>query len=75
VASYAGNPQAADLISKLSVQPDSVPHFTLTNGVIRFKNRIWLGDNKALHDQLLTAFHCSALEGHSGFPAAYSKLK
>jgi hypothetical protein len=32
VASYEEDSQAKDLISKLSVQPSAVPHFSLVNG-------------------------------------------
>jgi hypothetical protein len=75
VASYTNDPQDTVLISQLSVNPDAIPHYTLVNGVLRFKNRIWLGKDKHLQLQLLTAFHSSALGGHSGIPATYNKLK
>jgi hypothetical protein len=75
VASYTDDPQATRLISQLSVHPDAIPDYTLVNGVIRFKNRIWLGKDKDLQLQLLTAFYSSALGGHSGIPATYNKIK
>jgi hypothetical protein len=48
---------------------------TLTDGVIRYNNRIWIGQNFALRTKLITAFHSSALGGHSGIQATYQRLK
>jgi hypothetical protein len=75
VASYEDDKQAQDLISKLSVQPSAVPHFSLVNGVIRFNNRIWLSKTSSLQPKLMAAFHNSAVGGHSGIPASYHKMK
>jgi hypothetical protein len=75
VASYTNDPQTTKLTSQLSVNPEAVSHYTLVNGVIRFKNRIWLGADKGLQLQILVAFHSRALGGHSGIPATYNKLK
>jgi hypothetical protein len=36
VASYAKDTNATELITKLSVQPDSVPNYTFSGGVLRF---------------------------------------
>lgn len=48
MAAYSSDPQATELITKLSLKPDVVPHFTLSGGVLRFKNRIWIGSDKSL---------------------------
>jgi hypothetical protein len=75
VESYASDTQARDLITKLSLQGDSVPNFSLHNGVLRYKNRVWIGLDNNLRLQILAAMHSSALGGHSGFPVTYSRLK
>lgn len=75
VSSYAQDPMAADLITKLSLHPDSVPHYSLSSGVLRYKNRVWLGCDSSLHSQVIATMHSSALGGHSGFPVTYSRLK
>jgi hypothetical protein len=75
VASYEDDKQAQDLISKLSVQPSVVPHFSLVNGVILFNNRIWLSKTSSLQPKLMAAFHNSAVGCHSGIPATYHKMK
>lgn len=50
-------------------------HYTLTQGVICFKGRIWLGANKELHQMVMSALHDSAVGGHSGFPVTYRRIK
>lgn len=75
VAGYADDPAALELMAKLSLHPESVPHFTFTNGVLRYKNRIWLGNNSALQQKVLTALHSTPLGGHSGIPVTLRKLK
>ncbi|WVZ82304.1 hypothetical protein U9M48_029580 [Paspalum notatum var. saurae] len=45
---YQHDLEAQSLIAKLTVASDSVPHFTLRDGVLRYKNRIWLGTNLPL---------------------------
>jgi hypothetical protein len=45
----------------------SQPPYSLHNGIIRYKNRVWLGNNSELHNKVVIALHSSALRGHSGF--------
>jgi hypothetical protein len=49
--------------------------FTLRNGIIRYKNRVWLGNNVSLQTKVLAALHDSPLGGHSGFPVTYRRVK
>jgi hypothetical protein len=53
----------------------SVPNFSWVQGVLRHKNRVWVGDDAELQDRLVSAFHCSALGGHSGIPVTYRRIK
>lgn len=50
-------------------------NYSLTNGVIRFKGRIWLGSNEALQHKILLALHASALGDQSGFQLHTQELK
>lgn len=52
-------PTASDLVTKLSVNPDSVPNFSFRHGVHRYKNRIWLGIHKAVQLKVMEALHSS----------------
>lgn len=74
-AGYQLDTQAQDMMSKLAIHESSVPNFTLSAGILRYKSRIWVGDNPVLQDKLLHACHASALGGHSGFPVTYMRMK
>jgi hypothetical protein len=75
VLSYQNDPEAVKLLSQLAAQPDSVPSYSLAQGVIRYQGRVWLGSCKAIQQQVLSAFHASPVSGHLGAPATYSRLK
>lgn len=75
VASYAADQQVQEIITKLTVQAGTVPHFTFTNGLLRYKNRVWIGKVPSLQTKLMAAFHDSAVGGHSGVPVTYKRLK
>lgn len=75
VNSYSSNPQAQRLLEQLVVRPDEKGRFSLQQGVIRFRGRIWLGGSTALQQQIICAFHDSSLGGHSGFPVTYRKVR
>lgn len=48
VNSYQSDSVALDLIQQLSVSPASKPPFSLVNGVLRHKSRLWLGSRQSL---------------------------
>ena len=56
-------------------QPDSVPHYTLQKGLLRYKKKLVIGNNPSLRTSLLKSFHASELGGHSGEKATYHRLK
>jgi transposase InsO family protein len=75
VASYTDSPQAQELLSKLATHPVGFSHYSLQNGVVRYKDRIWLGHSEQLQQQALHALHSSPVGGHSGIPVTYQKLR
>lgn len=75
VVGYQKDPEALALLAQLAVRPDSRPPYTLLNGVIRYKSRVWLGSNTALQHQVILALHSSPLGGHSGAPVTLSRVK
>ena len=75
VSSYDKDPAATQLIQELLLAPDAHPPFSLSNGVLRKKGRIWVGHNPGLQQQQISTLHSSAVGGHSGFPATFSKIK
>ena len=75
VAFYVADDRAQSLITKLSLDPSSVPHYSWRDGLLRYKNRIWIGQDINLYNKLLAAMHSSALGGHSGVPVTYKRMK
>ncbi|KAM0865713.1 hypothetical protein ACQ4PT_043087 [Festuca glaucescens] len=73
--SYSTNPHAAQWIEKLRVGPDSKHRFSLQQGILYFRNRIWLGGSETLQKKILQAFHSSTIGGHSGFPVTYQRIR
>jgi transposase InsO family protein len=74
-ATYDHDPSTRDLIAKLTLKSDAVPHFSLHSGVLRYRNRIWVGPDSTMQNRIMSEFHNSAWGGHSGFPVTFAKLK
>lgn len=75
VDGYQGDADTLSLLSKLALDPAAVPGFTLVQGLLRFNNRIWIGQNSQLQQKLLAACHSSPVGGHSGIPVTYQRIK
>lgn len=71
---YVDDPQCTRLLVAAAVQAIVESSFTVQDGLIRYKGRIWIGQNKGVQQRLLTEFHSGALGGHSGVQATYSRL-
>lgn len=75
VSSYDNDPYSTQILSELAIDANSREHFTLQEGVLRFKGRVWVGDNPELQYRLTSELHNSPVGGHSGFPVTYRKVK
>jgi hypothetical protein len=60
------------MISQLALNFDSLPGYTLTDGILCFHGRICLGSNLTLQHRVLQAMHAGAIGGHSGIQVTYS---
>lgn len=60
--------------AKLALDPNSVAGFTINSGILRYRNRIWIGHDTELQQKLIAEFHASAWGGHSGVPITYARL-
>ena len=65
-ASYGQFEWLQGIMAQLAVQPIAIADYTLSNGLVRYKGRLVVGDDSALKDKILWALHCSPLGGHSG---------
>lgn len=74
-STYDQDPLAQELLAKLAISPNVVPHFSLDQGILKYDGRIWLGSDESAHQRIFQALHSNALGGHSGAPATYHRIK
>lgn len=72
---YEQDSFSMQLVAELAIHPDSRPDFKLSNGILKFKGRIWVGNNPSLQSKLIEELHASPVGGHSGFPVTYRRAK
>jgi hypothetical protein len=75
VASYDHDDVAKEMISKLVIDASSMPHYTWSQGLLRYKKRLWIGDAPELKLKLIAAFHDTVVGGHSEASVTYRRLK
>jgi hypothetical protein len=75
IHSYEEDPHCLDLLSKLSIDCQAVPNYSLENSILRYKTKLYIGLTSNLRQQLLDSFHTSALGGHSGERATLKRLQ
>jgi hypothetical protein len=63
------------MIGALLIDINVCPGYTWCDGVLRYKNRIWIGQDVELQSKLMAACHSSGLGGHSGVPVTYRLMK
>lgn len=73
--SYVTDSEAQAKIQELAVTSPNEQGYSLQNGLIKFHERVWIGNNTALQTKLISAFHSSAIGGHSGIFPTYQRLK
>jgi hypothetical protein len=75
LSSYQNDSEASSLLQEMAISSPNSMSYSLNDGVVRHKGRIWIGNNSALHSKLISTFHASALGGHSGIQTSYLRLK
>jgi hypothetical protein len=73
--SYATDTHAQQLLTQLAISSLDDKGYSLEQGLIRYKNRLWIGANTALQTKLIPACHSSPIGGHLGVKATYQRLK
>jgi hypothetical protein len=75
LATYTTYEKCKQFEEQLRINAIAVPNFTLTNGILRYKKKIYVRCTTNLRKQLIASCHDSALGGHSGERVTYTKLK
>ncbi|XP_020082482.1 uncharacterized protein LOC109706087, partial [Ananas comosus] len=74
-ASYRGDEKCQQLISKLLLQPDPQSKYTYSQEMLRYKGRIYVGDQGGVQGKIIHELHSSALGAHSGARHTYKRAK
>jgi len=64
--SYHTDPVAHTLLQSLAITSPDDKGYSLENGVIKYKQHTWVGQNSALGTKVIAALHASPIGGHSG---------
>ncbi|CAO2200139.1 unnamed protein product [Urochloa humidicola] len=75
IEGYQQDPTTKALLAELALTGQNDKGYSLEEGVIRYKGRIWLGNNQEAHQAIMLALHTSGIGGHSGATATYHKIK
>ena len=75
VDAYTSDPAAQELLARLAVSTTTDDHYYLHNGLIRYKDRVWIPDSPDLKQRILAALHDSPIGGHSGIPVTLRRIK
>ncbi|XP_026378796.1 uncharacterized protein LOC113273262 [Papaver somniferum] len=65
MARYTDDPQVQHLIAHLTITPEQAPNYTYTNGVLRYKNRLYVGSSSTTKSKILNSIHASVVGEHS----------
>jgi hypothetical protein len=72
---YQTDAAAKAKLTQLAINTDSGGDFTLWDGLLHHRGRIWLGNNVPLQTRVTAALHDSPNGGHSGFLVTYRCIK
>lgn len=75
VDGYMSDPEASSKVQTLCISPAAVPDFTLKDGVLYFKNIMWIGNNVQVQQKILANLHTAPVGGHSGIHVTYQRVK
>lgn len=75
IEGYKEDPVALDLITALAANPAAHDRYTLRDGLLRYKGRIYVGANSQAHNNILQALHSTGIGGHSRSTATYHRIK
>lgn len=58
---YKNDPKAQELLLELSVNPGSLPQYTYSQGIIKYKGRVYVGSTQGMRLKLIECMHNSLI--------------
>lgn len=74
-ASNEGDAYATRIITSKTVDSASYPEYQVEAGILRYKNRVFIGSANSLRTEILSEIHDTSFGGHSSIMGTYSRLK
>lgn len=68
---YEDDSEAIKLLELWKKTRQLPQEYTVQDGLIKHKGRVWLGSNKLAHQHIIQAFHDTGVRGRSGFLGSY----
>lgn len=68
------NPTSVLLLAKIKESPNDFPNYRFSNGMLFFKDRIWVPKELALIHLILYEYHSSTLGGHAGIQRTLTRI-
>jgi hypothetical protein len=75
ITSYLGDETSTKLLQEVTIDPNSHAHYSVQSGILRYKERLYIGASTDLRQKVFDSFHSSVFGGHSGTRVTYHKLK
>jgi hypothetical protein len=75
INSYAVDTHAQQLLQELAIVSPNSQGYSLSQGLIRYKKKIWVGANTGLQTKIISDFHSSPVGGHSGIQATFQRVR
>jgi hypothetical protein len=75
LTTYITDLMAQNLLTRLVVHSPDEQGFSLSQGIIRKDNMIYIGNNSAMRTKSISILHDSALGGHSRIQSTYQRIK
>lgn len=75
VNAYHNDSKAQYLLTELAIVSRNEKGYTLEAGLVRKNGKVWIAENSAIQTRIIAALHASAVGGHSGIQATYSRVK
>lgn len=75
VQSYVGDSFVQSVFNSKEQDPASFPDYSILQGLLRYKGRIYVGDALNFREMLISEMHTSPYGGHSVILGTYLRLK
>lgn len=73
--SYDNDTEAKDIIAECTMSPFNVSYYSYTDGILKYKGKIYIGNNADFRAQVINYMHSSSIGGHSGIQGTYQKVQ